>query len=93
MLTFSANQPGLEADEVEEMGDIRDNIETVKVAESMRIKRSVLGAQANPEGKLDLKPGFWSRSRINGVTPKNAKRLIDEKILEKDQAACQHILN
>lgn len=36
MLTYSANQPGLNTDEVEVMGNMHDTEETIKVADLMK---------------------------------------------------------
>jgi hypothetical protein len=47
----------------------------------------------DPELKTEIKQGFWNRSKINAVSPLKLKGLVNDKILARDQEACQNILN
>lgn len=59
----------------------------------MKQRRSHNGAMIDPELKSELKPSFWNKSIINSVSPLKLKGLVNDKILARDQEACQKILS
>jgi hypothetical protein len=55
VLSFYSNQPGLEDDEIEAVGELVSNNKTNKITEQMKSKRSKIGQIKNPDGLTDPK--------------------------------------
>lgn len=95
MLTFKSNQPGLDLEEIKQIGNIDLEAQNQEFMNEITTKRSNTNKQRDPEhcstNRSDT--DFNSPRRLKNSSKKTVRTVINDYIMMKDQQACIHILN